>query len=85
MDHPVPALYMLLLLTSECGGTYDTPTGLIDFPHGEGTVYDHDLTCIYTISVEPGKVVSLNFTQFHLEPAPHCSYDWLAVSLPKVI
>ena len=65
---------------SECGGTFATPIGLIDFPHGEGTVYDHDLTCIYTISVEPGKVVALNFLQFNLEPSPYCSYDWLAVS-----
>ena len=72
---------LTIIITAECGGTFDTPTGLIDFPRGEGTAYDHDMTCVYTITVETGKVVALNFTQFRLEAGPpYCHYDWLAVS-----
>ena len=77
-----------IIITAECGGTFDTPTGLIDFPHGEGTAYDHDMTCVYTITVERGKVVALNFTQFRLEAGPpYCHYDWLAVSnfMPEMV
>ena len=63
-----------------CGGSYDAPAGFIDFPVGDGTMYDHSLSCDYTISVEPGKVVNITFTQFNLEGgAGDCSFDWLTV------
>ena len=39
------------------------------------------MTCVYTITVQPGKVVALKFIQFNLEPSASCSYDWLAVNV----
>ena len=39
------------------------------------------MTCVYTITVHPGKVVALKFIQFNLEPSASCSYDWLAVNV----
>ena len=38
------------------------------------------MDCMYTITVEEGKVVALNFTQFALELSRPCIYDWLEIS-----
>lgn len=63
-----------------CGGQFDSPTGFIDFPVGEGTVYEHSIACDYVIRVEPGMVVALTFTQFRLEGGGGgCNYDWLRI------
>ena len=47
-----------------CGGQFDSPAGFIDFPVGAGTFYSHSISCDYSIHVQPGMVVSLEFTQF---------------------
>ena len=55
--------------------------GFIDFPVGEGNLYQHSLSCDYTITVDQDKVVNITFTQFNLEgrPGSRCGFDWLAV------
>eukprot|EP00094_Tigriopus_californicus_P007480 TCALIF_07202-PA protein Name:"Similar to CUBN Cubilin (Canis familiaris)" AED:0.20 eAED:0.21 QI:0/0.76/0.57/0.97/0.85/0.88/35/0/3998 len=62
-----------------CGGSFTGDVGAIDFPHGETTVYDHDMSCIYTITVSNTKVLNITFTQFNLEESTTCSYDFLQV------
>ena len=53
--------------------------GEIDFPHGDGVTYDHDMSCVYVITVSEGMVINMTFTEFHLEESGSCSYDWLTV------
>ena len=64
-----------------CGGDFSAVAGFIDFPVGDGSVYDHSLSCDYTITVEEDKVVNMTFSQFQLEGRAdsRCDYDWLAV------
>ena len=62
-----------------CGGNFDAPAGFIDFPVGSGTVYDHSISCDYTIGVEEGKVVKVTFSEFNLEGGRLCGYDWLSL------
>ena len=55
--------------------------GFIDFPVGEGNLYQHSLSCDYTITVDHDKVVNITFTQFNLESGTSrgCGFDWLAI------
>ena len=41
--------------------------------------YDHNVSCAWRIIVARGKVISVTFSEFHLEPNRMCSYDWLQV------
>ena len=72
--------FHFLFPLSECGGTYYTNNGSIDYPHGEGTNYAHDMSCHYVIHVDTGKAVNITFTQFNLEESgSSCPYDWVQV------
>ena len=62
-----------------CGGSFDAPAGFIDFPVGSGTLYQHSISCDYTIHVEEGKVVKITFSEFNLEGGRLCNYDWLSL------
>ncbi|XP_055781231.1 complement C1r-A subcomponent-like isoform X2 [Salvelinus fontinalis] len=71
-----------------CGrGIFDEPGGTLSSP-GYPDPSPHGLACQYVISVEPGFIVNLNFTDsFHIEHigtqnGPSCLYHWLQVSIP---
>uniref|UniRef100_A0A8C7CN89 complement subcomponent C1r n=1 Tax=Oncorhynchus kisutch TaxID=8019 RepID=A0A8C7CN89_ONCKI len=71
-----------------CGrGIFDEPGGTLSSP-GYPDPSPHGLACQYVISVEPGFIVYLNFTDsFHIEHigtqnGPSCLYHWLQVSIP---
>ncbi|KAL0985107.1 hypothetical protein UPYG_G00152980 [Umbra pygmaea] len=69
------------------GGIFDEHEGTLSSP-GYPDPSPHGLACQYVISVEPGFVVTLNFSDsFHIESidtenGPSCLYHWLLVSIP---
>ncbi|KAM6968309.1 complement component 1, r subcomponent [Aplochiton taeniatus] len=70
------------------GGIFDEPEGQISSP-GYPDLSPQGLSCQYIISVEPGFIVTLNFTDsFHIESidtkeGPTCLYHWLQMSIPN--
>ncbi|XP_042628685.1 complement C1r-A subcomponent [Cyprinus carpio] len=71
----------------ECGGgVHSESEGTISSP-GFPDVSPLNLDCIYTISVQPGYMITLNFSQnFHIEQVYNqgqtCLFHWLQVSVP---
>uniref|UniRef100_A0A4W5N2A1 complement subcomponent C1r n=1 Tax=Hucho hucho TaxID=62062 RepID=A0A4W5N2A1_9TELE len=69
------------------GGIFDEPEGTLSSP-GYPDPSPHGLACQYVISLEPGFIITLNFTDsFHIEHigtenGPSCLYHWLKVSIP---
>ncbi|XP_048036405.1 complement C1s subcomponent-like [Megalobrama amblycephala] len=66
------------------GGVHSELEGTISSP-GYPDMSPHDLDCVYSISVEPGFIITLNFSQtFHIEQVynqgPACLFHWLQVS-----
>ena len=41
--------------------------------------YPHNLDQTWPVTVQAGKLVQLEFTQFNIEPDSDCSYDWIKV------
>ncbi|XP_048010208.1 complement C1r-A subcomponent-like [Megalobrama amblycephala] len=67
------------------GGVHSELEGTISSP-GYPDMSPHDLDCVYSISVEPGFIITLNFSQtFHIEQVynqgPACLFHWLQVSV----
>ncbi|KAJ8392901.1 hypothetical protein AAFF_G00071050 [Aldrovandia affinis] len=67
------------------GGLYTEPEGVLSSP-GYPLPSPHGLSCQYHISVEPGFILTLNFTGlFHIEHNKQvntdCPYHWLQVSI----
>nr|XP_023651386.1 complement C1r subcomponent-like [Paramormyrops kingsleyae] len=68
------------------GGVYREMEGVLSSP-GYPLASPHGLACRYHISVEPGFIITLNFSElFHIEHVqdhePSCLYHWLQVSIP---
>nr|XP_046254445.1 uncharacterized protein LOC124064236 [Scatophagus argus] len=69
------------------GGIFDEPEGHL-FSPGYPDTPPRAVSCQYVISVDPGFVVNLNFTDnFHIESVdteegPDCVYHWLQVTIP---
>ncbi|XP_041962295.1 complement C1r subcomponent-like isoform X3 [Alosa sapidissima] len=68
------------------GGEFRELEGTLSSP-GYPEPSPHGLHCLYNISVEPGFLITLNFTHhFHIEhinnPQPSCLYHWLQVTIP---
>ncbi|XDV40452.1 hypothetical protein PO909_009537 [Leuciscus waleckii] len=67
------------------GGVHSEQEGTISSP-GYPDMSPQDLDCVYSISVQPGFIITLNFSQnFHIEQVynqgPTCLYHWLQVSV----
>ncbi|XP_063226608.1 cubilin [Bacillus rossius redtenbacheri] len=63
-----------------CGGFLRQDQGVIQFPSSGSTRYSANMNCAWVIIVNSTKVVSLNFTSFHLEQTSRaCRYDWLQI------
>ena len=52
---------------SECGGKFTSSTGSISYPLTDGENYPPNAKCSWTITVELGKAVHLDFSKFDLE------------------
>ena len=69
---------------SKCGGSFSGPEGYIESPLYPAN-YPRKIVCEYTIRVETGHVVLLEFEDFELEYETNdedgCSYDSVKVSL----
>ncbi|XP_074539378.1 transmembrane protease serine 9-like [Halichoeres trimaculatus] len=69
------------------GGVFDEPEGHLTSP-GFPIPPPHALSCQYMISVEPGFIVTLNFSEnfqiesLETEQGPICLYHWLQVTIP---
>ncbi|RUS68946.1 hypothetical protein EGW08_023293, partial [Elysia chlorotica] len=61
-----------------CGGALSGDNGKFtspDYPHN----YTDGTRCVWSISVEPGKVIRLKFHEFDVENGSDCSLDWVLV------
>ncbi|XP_034029542.1 uncharacterized protein LOC117513470 [Thalassophryne amazonica] len=67
-------------------GTFDEPEGHLSSP-GYPNPPSQAVSCQYVISVQPGFIISLNFTDnFHIESVdtelgPNCLYHWLELTI----
>ncbi|KAG2458577.1 CUBN protein, partial [Polypterus senegalus] len=66
-----------------CGGFLNASTGSFSSPdiNSDGK-YEINLDCLWSIMVQPNKLVNLSFTQFDLEGTSggNCQYDYLKLS-----
>ncbi|RUS79977.1 hypothetical protein EGW08_012278, partial [Elysia chlorotica] len=61
-----------------CGGDLSGDNGKFtspDYPHN----YRNRARCVWSISVEPGKVIRLTFHEFEVERATYCGFDWVLI------
>ncbi|XP_033110748.1 cubilin-like [Anneissia japonica] len=72
------ASYVALDATTACGRQYYTDTGVITSP-GFPNSYPHNRECTWTITVDEGKQIRLNFTSFNIEWHSDCNYDYLEI------
>ena len=72
---------------SGCGGPLTSESGFVYSPNYPNSYDPHD-DCTWTISVQPGHTVKLQFLDFDLEPSPasardgstqSCPYDYVAI------
>ena len=75
--------FLLALITytlhAGCGGNFSSPTGNIvskNYPEH----YPRNTSCTWQITVEPGRTVELNFTDFDVEGHSTCNFDHVTVS-----
>ncbi|XP_065577284.1 cubilin-like isoform X11 [Artemia franciscana] len=65
-------------LAGGCGGVFTSPSGSFHSPNYPNN-YDHGSDCGWKITVVPNHVVELKFTDFDIEHAANCSYDYVSV------
>lgn len=63
---------------TECGGSYQGPSGIIKSPNFPNT-YPGNKQCTYVINTIPGKVINLAFQNFDVEGPDHCGNDYLSI------
>ncbi|XP_053349501.1 complement component 1, r subcomponent [Clarias gariepinus] len=68
------------------GGVFTEPEGVLSSP-GYPNAAPLRVSCLYTVSVQPGYQITLNFSDnFHIEQidvqGPSCLFHWLQVSVP---
>ncbi|XP_041486764.1 cubilin isoform X1 [Microtus oregoni] len=61
-----------------CGGKLTSPTGLFTSPNYPMPYY-HSSECYWQLEASHGSPFQLEFQDFHVEPHPSCSLDYLAV------
>lgn len=67
-----------------CGGYLTSSSGMFGSPDIDmNGKYEPYLNCLWTIAVDPNKVISLSFTTFELEGGVSCSYDYVKVQTKK--
>jgi len=68
-------------MVSGCGGSLSGLEGTLRFPHDSSQSYGHNTNCMWWLRTEPGKVLNITFTRFHLEGGGGCGFDWLQVGV----
>lgn len=66
------------LSLSGCGGTLTTPSGIFMSPNYPMPYYRNS-ECYWLLKSSRGSPFEIQFEQFHLEPHPKCTFDYLAV------
>ena len=61
-----------------CGGTFNTPNGLLNSPLYPD-FYPNNAHCIYTISNPNGTPISITFLNMHVEKDDSCRWDYLEI------
>ncbi|TWW71482.1 Cubilin Precursor [Takifugu flavidus] len=61
-----------------CGGELSAPYGSINSPGYPGN-YPPDRDCFWTVTVQPGLLITFAFGTLKLEDHPNCSYDFLEI------
>ncbi|XP_019353396.2 cubilin [Alligator mississippiensis] len=61
-----------------CGGTLTTPSGIFMSPNYPMPYYRNS-ECYWLLKSSRGSPFEIQFEQFHLEPHPKCTFDYLAV------
>ena len=74
---------VIVFTLTECGGELTTPTGTLTSPNYPGQ-YAHSRRCLWYITVQTGRRVTLTFTDFALEPHERCAYDYVRVSVTHI-
>lgn len=69
---------VFIILFSVCGGELSAPYGSINSPGYPGN-YPPDRDCFWTVTVQPGLLITFAFGTLKLEDHPNCSYDFLEV------
>ncbi|RVE59186.1 hypothetical protein OJAV_G00201620 [Oryzias javanicus] len=73
------ASYVSINASTDCGGTFTTPTGFFTSPNHPDN-YPDNRDCIFKIIVELNMQILLNFTNFNLEGfLPSCSFDFVEI------
>ncbi|KZC14141.1 Cubilin [Dufourea novaeangliae] len=65
-------------IATKCGGLLKTNTGTIQSP-GDGSGYENNEDCTWTIQAPPGYVVQLIWLSFDLEYHSRCIHDYITV------
>ncbi|XP_047450766.1 membrane frizzled-related protein [Mugil cephalus] len=63
---------------NECGGQKFGPYGYVESPN-HPRPYPHQQLCIWHISVDEGRVITLSFRNFSLETQDVCEFDYVEV------
>ena len=68
-----------MIFIVDCGNILTGDGGIVEYPSTVSqTHYNHNISCLWLIRVPSSKVVTVQFTEFHLEGGG-CHYDWLQV------
>ncbi|XP_074652971.1 cubilin-like [Tubulanus polymorphus] len=76
--HLTAAGFKAKFITSECGGVFTEPSGIIRTPQ-HPTVYHNNANCTWSITVAEDRVVKLSFKKFGLETHSSCRFDYMVV------
>ncbi|KAJ8307340.1 hypothetical protein KUTeg_015424, partial [Tegillarca granosa] len=70
--------YAAISAGPQCGGALTTDTGTIQSPNYPNA-YNHDASCVWTITVSPADTIRFSFTTMDLEHHSNCNYDYVEV------
>ncbi|KAM4534255.1 cubilin [Odontesthes bonariensis] len=78
-DEGFSANYVSINATTDCGGTFTSPTGFFSSPNYPD-FYPNRRDCIFKITVQLNMQIRLNFTNFDLEGSPpSCNFDFVEI------
>ncbi|RWS23335.1 cubilin-like protein, partial [Leptotrombidium deliense] len=63
-----------------CGAYFEEPLGYIKYPLTNTVWNQREINCVWVIKTIIGKVIELNFTNFHISTSEHCSDDFLQIN-----
>ena len=70
--------YFCTEMLAPCEHTFTSESGTLNSP-GYPYYYANDLRCQWTITVQPGKTITLDFISFEVEYSDTCGHDALEI------